>query len=297
MTAPAVPPLVDAAWLAQRPEILVLDASVGRSTVDGHSAYTSGTPRFEVEGHLPAALPADLLSAFSDAQSGLPFTRPSATRFSVARAALGIRPDDHVVVYDSWDGTWAARLWWVFTSFGHARVSLLDGGLTAWKASGGPVEHGAGREPQPVQPPADAPQPVPGAFVDRDDVLRVVDGGREALLICGLRGEVYRGETAAFARPGHIPGSISLPYASLVNRETKSVEPDALAEALRALPADVPLITYCGGGVNAAGVAFALALAGRSDVSVYDGSLAEWVADPALPLVTGPLPLPSSKGQ
>jgi thiosulfate/3-mercaptopyruvate sulfurtransferase len=47
------------------------------------------------------------------------------------------------------------------------------------------------------------------------------------------------------------------------------------------------IITYCGGGIAATGVAFALALCGRDDVAVYDGSLGEWCADPALPMARG----------
>ena len=36
--------------------------------------------------------------------------------------------------------------------------------------------------------------------------------------------------------------------------------------------------------MDALAFAFALALAGRGDARVYDGSLAEWGADPALPM-------------
>jgi thiosulfate/3-mercaptopyruvate sulfurtransferase len=46
-------------------------------------------------------------------------------------------------------------------------------------------------------------------------------------------------------------------------------------------------ITYCGGGVAAACDTFALHLLGFEDVGVYDGSMMEWCADPALPLATG----------
>ena len=50
---------------------------------------------------------------------------------------------------------------------------------------------------------------------------------------------------------------------------------------------DDDVITYCGGGVAASVDAFAFALAGTDDVKVYDGSLAEWSADPTLPLTRG----------
>jgi thiosulfate/3-mercaptopyruvate sulfurtransferase len=46
-----------------------------------------------------------------------------------------------------------------------------------------------------------------------------------------------------------------------------------------------PIITYCGGGIAATSDAFVLtALLGHDDVAVYDGSLSEWVLDPARPM-------------
>ena len=48
---------------------------------------------------------------------------------------------------------------------------------------------------------------------------------------------------------------------------------------------DRPIITYCGGGIAATSDAFVLTeLLGRSDVSVYDGSLSEWVQSDDRPL-------------
>ena len=48
-----------------------------------------------------------------------------------------------------------------------------------------------------------------------------------------------------------------------------------------------PVIAYCGGGISATVDLFALSLTGRDDARLYDGSLTEWSANPALPLVTG----------
>jgi thiosulfate/3-mercaptopyruvate sulfurtransferase len=58
-----------------------------------------------------------------------------------------------------------------------------------------------------------------------------------------------------------------------------------LAHAAAGIPDDgSPVIVYCGGGISAAVVAHALTLGGRDQVAIYDGSLEEWTADPALPL-------------
>ena len=45
---------------------------------------------------------------------------------------------------------------------------------------------------------------------------------------------------------------------------------------------DERVVAYCGAGISATLDAFALTLLGAPDVAVYDGSMSEWVADPAL---------------
>jgi thiosulfate/3-mercaptopyruvate sulfurtransferase len=50
---------------------------------------------------------------------------------------------------------------------------------------------------------------------------------------------------------------------------------------------DQPIITTCGSGVTAALDAFALALLGHTNVSVYDGSWAEWGDAEDVPIATG----------
>ena len=82
-----------------------------------------------------------------------------------------------------------------------------------------------------------------------------------------------------------------MPAADLVDPDTHRYLP---TEALRAHFAPVlddpsvgRIVTYCGGGIAASSDAFALWRLGRQDIAVYDASLQEWSADPALPLVVG----------
>ena len=63
---------------------------------------------------------------------------------------------------------------------------------------------------------------------------------------------------------------------------------EQFGDALRDL--DKPVVTYCGGGIAATADAFLLRQAGHRNVAVYDGSMAEWTADPQAPLVTGDTP-------
>jgi thiosulfate/3-mercaptopyruvate sulfurtransferase len=54
-------------------------------------------------------------------------------------------------------------------------------------------------------------------------------------------------------------------------------------DQLLSIPGEIVL--YCGGAISASLLAFGLVQAGREDFRVYDGSLEEWSADLALPMV------------
>jgi thiosulfate/3-mercaptopyruvate sulfurtransferase len=83
-------------------------------------------------------------------------------------------------------------------------------------------------------------------------------------------------------RPGHIPGSRNLHYAQVVADGGQGLKSEA---ELKRLFADVgtdqvdTVITTCGSGISACILALALHEIGRSPISVYDGSWAEWGAD------------------
>ncbi|KIH51171.1 hypothetical protein ANCDUO_18745, partial [Ancylostoma duodenale] len=55
---------------------------------------------------------------------------------------LGVNAGDHIVIYarGQFAGMfWAARAWWTFKVYGHHKVSVLNGGLEAWKKAKNPV--------------------------------------------------------------------------------------------------------------------------------------------------------------
>jgi thiosulfate/3-mercaptopyruvate sulfurtransferase len=169
--------------------------------------------------------------------------------------------------------------------FGHERVAVLDGGLGAWLAEGRAVTG----EPTPDPAPATfTPRPRPALVADRADVLGALEDPA-VLLVNALRPEAHRGETNRYGRPGRIPGSVNVPARSLVGADGRFHDPSSLRAAFEAVGATDAdrVIAYCGGGISATSDALALALVGRDDVAVYDGSLREWAGDPGLPLETG----------
>ncbi len=84
---------------------------------------------------------------------------------------------------------------------------------------------------------------------------------------------------------GHIPGATRLTGLGFLVDGERWMDPDRAAARIDALELDpdVPVITYCGGGVAATGTALGFVLAGRPQPKVYDGSWTEWSADPSTP--------------
>ncbi|WP_411719872.1 sulfurtransferase [Mycetocola sp.] len=170
-------PTVTTQWLADSlgsDDLVVLDATVivARSA-RGHR-FISGHERYLLDGHLPGAVFADLLTVFSDADGRFPVMRPDAAAFERAAASVGIRESSTVVAYDSGDGTWAARLWWLFRGYGFASIAVLDGGLAAWLTEGRDIDTGR------VEPASGAivARPQPELWEDQAELEHVVAAGR-----------------------------------------------------------------------------------------------------------------------
>ncbi len=276
-------PLVSVDWLHRRldaPDIVVLDGSwylpaAGRDPeAEFRAARIPGAVRFDID-------------AMSDENAGLPHMLPRPEIFASRMRALGIGDGMQPVVYDGMGLFSAPRVWWMLRTFGVRDAVVLDGGLPAWIAAGYAIADGepASRERRHFSARLDN-----GAVADAGDVARALAGGTtqvvDARSAPRFRGEEV--EPRPGVRPGHMPGARNLHYAAL-QTDGHLKDPDSLravfAEA--GVDPDRPILTTCGSGVTAAIVALALEVLGRPARGLYDGSWAEWGADPSRPVATG----------
>lgn len=290
-TGPQPPPdLVDPAWLDARlgtRGLRVLDCTTWMTPQPvGPSRIDSGRLGWE-RAHIPGALHVDMVEDLSDPHGRFPYTLPAASRIAALLSRLGIGDDDHVVLYGASHPMVVTRAWWVLRTLGHERVSILDGGLEAWRREGGPLS-----DVQPVFAAARHGARLHREWVAHaDDVARALADG-SACVVNALSPEQFRGSGGAhYGRPGRIPGSVSLPARDLIDPSSGLWHGRAVLErrvaAAGLASAETPVIVYCGGGIAATAVAFALHRIGRTRVAVYDNSLLEWSADPARPMQTG----------
>jgi thiosulfate/3-mercaptopyruvate sulfurtransferase len=205
--------------------------------------------------------------------------------FAAAMERAGVGEGTRVVIYDNEKHMWAARLWWMLRANGFDDAAVLDGGFDAWTAEGRTIS----TEDEPPAAARFVARPRADAFVTKEQVLAAIEDD-DVVIVDALPPESYSGDRQLYPRPGHITGACSVPMASLVDPATgRYRSPDRLEEQFRAVLGGARprrVITYCGGGVAASSDAFALTMLGIDGVAVYDGSLLEWTADPALPMTT-----------
>lgn len=280
--AAEISPLVDTAWVkanAGDENVVILDIRDKIAETElGDKPYIKG------------AVGAPYASAgWRTEVGGVPGMLPPIEQITKLIGDLGIDNDDHVVIVpwgtDSTEFGGATRIYWTFKYLGHDEVSILDGGWRQYDAAGGARS-------------AEAAKPVPATFKaePQDELLATTEEVAAALkagstkLIDGRPVEQYEGKAKSpvVRANGTIPGSINIEHSKLYSQDhalfARPETVKALSEAV-GLAADKENITFCNTGHWASVTWFALSeVLGNKNTSMYDGSMAEWAADPARPI-------------
>lgn len=243
-----------------------------------------------LDGHIPGAVYADLdrdLSGPVTADTGRhPLPTIAAARQTFSR--LGIDATTAVVAYDDANGAIASRAWWLLRWLGHRAVTVLDGGLQAWRARKLPLESGTRVAERREFRVSGHPEWV----ISSAEVVERVGPQGSLLLVDARDAARFRGEAEPIdARAGHIPGTRNLPFADCLLPDGTWMQAGALRERLSAVLGDDQGAEWgamCGSGVTACHLAISGILAGYREPRVYVGSWSEWIRDPARPIGGGP---------
>ena len=279
------PLLVSTAWLEKN--ILVNNLRIFDCTVwlkpQPHKIYKiiSGKSDY-IKEHISNSSYLDVLE-LSDKDSPYDFMMPSSYKIDKIMSANGIGPNTHIILYSRENMQWATRVWWMLRSVNFFNVSILDGGFDKWKKE----NRSTTSLPLTYKKNIFKSKPLKNFFCNKEEVLASINN-KKICIINALRKTLHDAtENINYGRPGHIKNSINIPSADMLNNNNFLYkEIGNLKEIFNKY--DVlnkkKVITYCGGGIAATNIAFALTVLGYNNISVYDGSLNEWAKDKKLPL-------------
>lgn len=276
-----VTPLVSAEWLkahADDDNLVILDIRADIENTDlGELPYIAN-----------AVVAPYNTAGWRTEIEGVPGQIPPAEQIAELIGSLGIDGDDHVVIVpwgtDSSEFGGATRVYWTFKYLGHDEVSILDGGWRQYDAQGGERVAEAA-VPEATEFPYEVREELRATTADVEAALaagtKLVDGRPNAQFLGEAKSPVAR-------VAGTIPGAVNLENSAVYSAEYASfAQPEtiaALAEGI-GLGADEDNIVFCNTGHWASVVWFALhEVGGNKNTAMYDGSMAEWTADPARPI-------------
>lgn len=226
-------------------------------------------------GHIPNAVHlADAAMRFP--LEGYPTQYPETFMTGMLFARSGIKKTDKVVLYSDGDGVLGATMIaYLLERIGHNDIIFVDGGWRDYKAA--------------YKTAQEYPSYKPAGYdvLDNRGVRATIDDVKNSIAKTGIKfidarpPEVYRGETKIWARNGHIPGAVNIPWKLLV--EENNTHKFKSLDAMRKVYADLgiketdDIIVYCGTSREASLEYMVLKhLLKFPKVRLYEGSWAEY---------------------
>ncbi|MGQ0640750.1 MAG: sulfurtransferase [Gemmatimonadaceae bacterium] len=267
------PLLVSTSWLEQRlrdPKLVVIHTAAQKGDYDA--------------GHIPGArwLP---WQAYTTALNGLSTEMPAVAVLDSALESIGIGDDSRIVISGG-PITHTARLFFTLDYLGLGdRISLLDGGIDAWRESGRPVEQSMPN----VTRGSLTVRPVAAKLADATWLSANLQNPSVSVLDARVP-EFYSGLSSNNnPRAGRVPGALNVPFSWLTGEVSMFREPAKLARLFEqaGVRKGTKVVTYCHVGMQASVLYLAARILGY-DAAMYDGSFDEWSKRTDLP-VQGPV--------
>ncbi len=272
---PTVNPLVSSKWLSNRLDdnsLIIVDCR--------YNLFDKAWGRTEYDkGHIPGACFLDMEKELTGqvGEHGGRHPLPPMKAFEESMKRIGLENGKMVIAYD-WDGSGAARLWWLLNYFGYPEVRILDGGYDGWVDAGLHITK-------------DVPKTGRGNFsaritghilVSRSDLDKLPHGTR----IIDVRDrERYLGIVEPIDKiAGHIPGAINIPYKDIVEKPGKFKDLNELKEIF-SQSGEEPVV-YCGSGITSCVNFVALESIGKHP-KLYAGSWSDWISYEDSEIATG----------
>lgn len=274
-------PIVTTTWLEKNlndKQLIILDTSMAK--VVGKEPIKYDQPIF-----IPNSKRFDLENVFCNLASCQNNAFPTQEQFTQAAQKLGINIDSTIVLYDNQGIYSSPRAWWIFQAMGFNNAVVLDGGLPQWLLENRPTVSGLSNTLL-------EQSNMSGAYQSNlvcDSSYLVENMANEKLAIIDARSSArFSGEAAeprVGMRSGHIPNSLNLPFAEILeNHRFKNSQ--QLTDIFSNLVPNknTEIIFTCGSGITACIIMLAARMAGYQHTVLYDGSWSDWGSDESLPI-------------
>lgn len=239
-------------------------------------------PHVYLRAHIPGAVSLDygrIVAPRPPAAAVL----PTAEHLADVLGSIGLSPNHQVVAYDDEGNGRASRFLWTLAAVGHAKASLLNGGLRGWMSENRPTESGA-----PTTTRTSYPVRIGGDVIaDKEYILAHLKD--PAVVLVDTRSpEEYTGTMMRAERAGHIPGAVNFNWTDAMDpaRQLRLKDAAEIKSALEAkgITPDKEIITYCQTHHRSAHTYMVLKILGYPRVKSYPGSWSEWGNLPDTPI-------------
>lgn len=274
-------PIVSTSWLEDNlhdSQLIVLDTSmqkvVGKKPIE-----------YDKQLYIPKSKRFDLENIFCNLASSHNNAFPTQEQFTNEAQKLGINADNIVVLYDNQGIYSSPRAWWIFQAMGFKNAVVLDGGLPQWllenrttvsELTNSHTEKGN----------------ISGTYrpklvCDSNFIVKNMANEKQAIIDArsSTRFLGVSDEPRAGVRSGHIPNSVNLPFAEILDnhRFKNSQQLTDIFSTLLPTKSDEIIFT-CGSGITACIIMLAAKIAGYQNTVLYDGSWSDWGSDESLPI-------------
>lgn len=257
--------IVNVDWLNEH----LYDSNVVLLDVRSENDYASG--------HIPGAIlfdPSNQEGLRKGPKSDAPFMLEDDRALAQSLGERGLSVDDHIVAYSN-IGQDAGFILAILEYAGVKKLSLLNGGITAWK------ENGLKLSSEKVEPVSKTftINPRKELIVHNDYVKANLDNPKVVIVdVRILQQSLGALKHQLAARPGRLPGSVLFPITGLYEDNSSVKKPEELLWVLkeRNIRPEKTIVVSCNTGWWGAGAQFMLKYLGYPDVRLHDESWVGW---------------------
>jgi len=208
---------------------------------------------------------------------------------------IGVNMSQPVLVYTGlgpfkkWgDGLEQTMLAYGLSRYGHEKVLILDGGIDRWKKEGRQLS-----QVFPNLTGGDFRATVRSEYFIDYNEFKAIMGHPDVMVLDARPAALYEGQ-GPWIKPGHIPGAINFPWASLMTDNKRELKPEEeIVKMMQdaGITKDKTIITSCGTGREQTNEFLLMKFYfGFPKVRGHEGAFTEWTSYAENPTVVGKRP-------